>query len=480
MYGKNRFPEKINGVNNVAMIKITVTILKIFCMSCVCVFMQSIVTCILKREYMKNTLFRIKEKWGEAGFQKYFRNTGWMFFGKILSLIISFAATAYIARNLGPANYGQLSYAISYVGLFAFIASLGIDQILYRDIIRFPEKKNKYIGTAFAIKNIAAIIAIFTCMTVAFFLSSKDVSLFLIFIISLTFIFNPFQLLGYEFQAEAKSKYPTLVSLVAVLVLNVLKIIVIFNDQGVIYLALIILLEPILMGLGLVYYRLKTYGQFTGFTFDKAIAKNLLRDSFPLIFASAFFGIYARIDQVMIKNMMSSESVGLYDAAVRVSELWYFLPNIIVGSLFPAIINAKNISQEMYHKRTKKLFIVVLSVSIVTALITTFLSKHLILAIFGAGFIGAVSVLNIYVWSNVGATLNMLSQQILISENLSKNISIMIFMGMIINVGLNLWLIPEYGISGAAIATLISYMIPFLSLFLLGKTRRLILNIIKT
>jgi O-antigen/teichoic acid export membrane protein len=421
----------------------------------------------------------ITEKWRHAGFQKYFRNTGWIFGGKIFSLIISFIATAYIARNLGPTNYGQLSYAISYVGLFGFIASLGLDQIVYRDIIRFPEKKNKYLTTAFLIKSLAAIITICICTGVAFFLSSKDVSLFLIFIISLTFLFNPFQLLNYEFQAEAKSKYPTLVSLVAVLILNTLKIIVIFNNQGVIYLALIILLEPILMGAGLLYYRLKIYGGFKEIIFDKTIALNLLRDSFPLIFATAFFGIYARIDQVMIKNMLNTESVGLYDAAVRISELWYFLPNIIVASLFPAIINAKNVSQEIYYRRIKKLFIVVLVVSLTTAVITTFLSKYFILIIFGVGFMGAVSVLNIYVWSNIGATLNMLSQQILISENLSKKISIMIFLGMIINVSLNFWLIPVYGISGAAVATLISYIIPFVSLFLFKNTRRLMLNIIK-
>lgn len=428
---------------------------------------------------MKKLINRIKEKWQHEGFQKYFRNTGWMFIGKVASMIIAFIATAYIARNLGPTNYGQLSYAISYVGLFGFIASLGLDQIVYRDIIKFPEEKNRYIGTAFTIKIITSIVTIAICTVIAFFLSDKDVSLFLIFIISLTFIFSPFQLLNYEFQAEAKSKYPTLVSLITVLILNVLKIIVIFNNQGVIYLALIILLEPILMAIGLVYYRLKIYGHFIGFTYNKEIAKNLLKDSFPLIFATAFFGVYARIDQVMIKNMMNSESVGLYDSAVRVSELWYFLPNIIVASLFPAIINAKNVSEELYYKRTKKLFIIVISISIVTALMTTIFSKYLILIIFGTGFMGAVTVLNIYVWSNIGATLNMLSQQVLISENLSKKISVMIFLGMIINVGLNLWLIPVYGISGAAVASLISYLIPFLSLFLFRNTRKIMLNVVR-
>jgi O-antigen/teichoic acid export membrane protein len=153
---------------------------------------------------------------------------------------------------------------------------------------------------------------------------------------------------------------------------------------------------------------------------------------------------------------------------------------MIVVSLFPAIINAKQTSREQYHKRLKKLFVVVTSISIFTALLTLVLSKYLVLAIFGVGFIGAVSILNIYVWSNIGATLNYVSQQLLIAENLSKKISFMIFFGMIINVGLNIWLIPILGTEGAAIATLISYVMPFLSLLMFRNTRELILEIVKS
>lgn len=421
----------------------------------------------------------IKEKWQHTGFQKYFRNTGWMFVGKVVSLIISFVATAYIARHLGPSNYGQLSYAISYVGLFGFIASLGIDNVLYRDLIKFPELKDKYLGTALGLRFFTSLISIFVCMSFALLFSDKDVSLLLIFIISLTFIFNPFQLLGYEFQADTNSKYPSIISLVVVLILNILKIIVIFYDQGVIYLATIILLEPILYALGFTYFRIKFYGKIKKLSFDKIIARSLLKDSLPLIFASAFFAVYARIDQVMLKNMVGTESVGLYDAAVRISELWYFLPNLIMASLFPAIINAKKVSEVLYYARVRKLFILIFTISFITALITMILSKYFIFIIFGAGFIGALSVLNIYVWSNIGAALNSLTQQVLLAENLSKKISWIVFLGMITNIVLNLLLIPKYGMTGAAYATLISYIIPFMSLILFKETRKIILNIIK-
>ena len=84
----------------------------------------------------------LKEKWAHAGFQKYFINTGWMFMSKIICMTISFVTTIYIARNLGPENYGQLSYAVSFISIFGFIAALGIDNALYRDLIKNYNKKD--------------------------------------------------------------------------------------------------------------------------------------------------------------------------------------------------------------------------------------------------------------------------------------------------------------------------------------------------
>lgn len=421
-----------------------------------------------------------KEKSLHPGVRKHSENIGWMFFAKLASMVIAFLATAYIARNLGPTNYGQLSYAISFVSLFGFLASLGIDQILYRELIKYPEKRNVYMGSALAIRIIASIFTIILCLLSAKIWSTNDVSLFLIFLISLTFFFSSFQLLSYEFQADAKLKYPSLLSIVVVIILNLLKIFIIFNDKGVIYLASIILLEPILYSLAYGYLRVKIYGNITNLKFDKIVAVSILKDSFPLIFASAFFAIYARIDQVMIKNMINTESVGLYDSAVRLSEISYFIPNILVAALFPAIINAKKISNELYYKRTKKLLLTLIIISTVVALITTLLSKYIVTIVFGVGFIGAVSVLKIYVWSNIGAALNLLIHQILIAENYTKNVSITIFFGMITNVILNLILIPKYGMNGAAFASLISYLIPFLSLLLFKKTKVLLLSILKS
>jgi O-antigen/teichoic acid export membrane protein len=262
--------------------------------------------------------------------------------------------------------------------------------------------------------------------------------------------------------------------------LNILKIVTIYCNKGVIYLAGIVILEPILYSIGYAYLKSHFYKDLRALRYKKETILLILSDSFPLIFASAFFLIYSRIDQVMLKNMIGAEAVGLYDSAVRISELSYFIPQLILVSLLPAVVNAKNISLLIYYARVKKLLVLILVISIAIALGTTIISKYLLLTIFGEKFLGALPALYICAWSTIGASLNSFAQQIFVIENSTKNISISAFLGMITNITLNLILIPIYGISGAATATLISYAIPFLSLFLFKKTRSVLMEVIRS
>ncbi len=400
-----------------------------------------------------------------VGFKKYFKNTGWMFFAKVASMIVSFVATSYMARNLGPTNYGELSYAISFVSIFSFIAALGIDQILYRDLIKHPEKTNEYMGSALALRTITSCVAIALCLLFALVLSPKDVSFYLIFIICISFLFNSFQIISLEFQAHSHAKVPSLISLCVTVILNILKIMVIAFDQGVIYLALILLLESVLYAAALFVYRTKMYGTTRAWKFDKGIALSILSNSWPLIFSSAFAIIYARIDQIMIKNMLGAESVGLYDAAVRLSEVWYFVPTLVISSLFPAIVNAHKHSLEQYYSRSRKLILFLFLFSSGTALFTFLFAPYLIYIVFGAGFSGAAPLLQIYIWSNIATALNAFALNYFIIENKKKTIFISSFVGMALNVVLNIILIPQYGSAGSAVATLISYSSLFFFIF---------------
>jgi len=422
----------------------------------------------------------LKEKWQHAGFQRYFQNTGWIFSMKVLSMVVSFVATLFIARNLGPLNFGQLSYATSFVGIFSFIASLGIDGVLYRELIKYPDRKKEFIGSAFTIKIVAGSLGAILVSIFALLWAMDDVSRILILILSGTFIFNSFQIITYEFQAQVKSKYPSVIAFVATVILNILKLIIIFSGKGVIYLALILLLEPILYAIFYwIVYEKQIGSKISQWRFDKTIAITLLKDSWPLIFSSAFALVYSEIDQILIKQMIDAHAVGIYDSAVRVAEVWYFIPNIIMVSLFPAVINAKITSREVYLKRLKKLTLLLLGLACIIAIFTSVLSPLIIYILYGSAFMGGVIILQIYIWSLIGSFIGNLVANYLIAENYRKITFLVNFIPMIVNVVLDIIWIPKYGIMGPAFATLIAYSLSPVILLFFSKTRKELVEIIK-
>jgi len=417
---------------------------------------------------MTDRLFKIIEKvtpsrwrWvlNHDGYKRYFANTGWMFGGQMFSLLMSFFVGAWIARYLGPENYGVLSYSLAFVGIFGFVATLGVDGILSRELVKTPERRDELLGTTFRLKLIGGIIAFtLTIISVMLFQSNLLIKL-LVTIFSFSFILQSINIISYYFQAEVKSKNNVKVMFVATIISSILKIIVILLNKGVVFFILVYVLDFLWQGIGFIriysYYGLK----IKNWIFNKELAKNIFRNSWPLMLASAAGYIYLKVDQVMIGYMMGNYKVGIYAVSVKIVEIWYFIPGIICGSLFPAIINAKKTGAEIYKNRLKNFYILMAIIPISMAIPISLLAKPVIQIIFGNGYLESVNILRIYIWSSIGFFLSMAIGQYLMSENLVKIIFWLNFIAMILNIVLNLIFIPTFGLIGSAWATLISYLI---------------------
>ncbi|HEY1037142.1 MAG TPA: flippase [Candidatus Paceibacterota bacterium] len=415
--------------------------------------------------------WRLKNFINGAGFKKYSRSTGWSLGTRIISLVISFFVTLYMVRYLGPENYGQLSYAISFVGIFSILATLGIDTVLYRDLVKHPRQVNEYMGSALGLKLMAGVAATLLAIGGAIALSPKDISFYLIVIISLTYIFNSFNIIAYEFQSHVQQKYPSLIALATTVILNALKVAVFYFDKGIIYLSFILLLESLLYASLYIIFRQKKYGSILAWKFDRRIAVSILKDSWPLLLTSVFAVIYTRIDQVMIKNMLDSESVGLYDAAVRLAEVWNFIPGIIASSLFPAIVNAKRTSTATYKKRVLALSGSLIGLATVVAIPVSLLSGFIINLAYGPEYAASAGVLSIYTWASVCMASSLAMHYFLINENRKGVLFCSSLLAMVVNIALNLYMIPAYGINGAAVATLISYTLLSFPLYYVFKIK---------
>lgn len=409
---------------------------------------------------MANSLIhRLLSLRNHAGFVRYFTNTSWLFAEKVLRLAVGLFVGVWVARYLGPERYGLLSYAQSFVGLFSAFATLGLDGIVVRELVKDESRRDELLGTAFWLKILGAIL-VFLALGIAINFTSNDrYTNMLVFIIAGATVFQAFNVVDMYFQAKVMGKYIAYVNALSLFVGSIIKIYLIVSNAPLTFFALAVVFDSIILAIGYVCFYLTNGTLISFLTFRKSTAFSLLKDSWPLILSSLVIMIYMRIDQVMIKEMLNAEAVGQYAAAVRISEAWYFIPMVISSSLFPAIINAKKQSEELYYRRLQRLYDLMVWMALAIALPMTFLSDWVVNLLYGEQYNQAASVLMIHIWAGVFVALGVASGKWYMTENLQIISFMRTFYGMIANIILNYILIPIYGIRGCAIATLISYSI---------------------
>jgi O-antigen/teichoic acid export membrane protein len=402
---------------------------------------------------------KTKIDFSSNSFKKYLANTSWLFFERILRIAISFVVSIYVVRYLGPKDFGLYSYILSFSWLFASLSSLGLESISTREIVKHPDKKDEINGSVFFLRLVGSIVTIFLTGLTLFLIGEETHTAILILIASGSFIFHSFSVIEYYFRGTVEAKYNTYALSASVILSSTLKVIFIIIKAPLIYFVLAVVFEYFALAIGLVLvYHSRKFSIFN-WKYSKNLAASLFKDSWPLALSGIVVMVYMKIDQVMIKNMMSEEAVGYYAAAVRLCEAWYFIPVTLCNAIFPAIVNAKNVSEEFYNNRMQKLYDILTWLAIGIAVPVTIFSGQIIQLLFGNEFSPAVPVLTIYIWAGVAVFLGVASSQYLINENLTKLSFLRTFIGMILNVVLNLIFIPLYGIIGSAVATLISYTI---------------------
>lgn len=396
-------------------------------------------------------------------------------------MVVGLLVGVWVARFLGPEQFGLFSFVQSFVGLFSVIATLGLDSILVRELVKDESKRDVLLGTAFRLKLLGAAAVILLLAVAVQFTSNDGYTNTLVFIVASSTLFQSFNVIDLFFQSKVLSKYVVFANTLSLSVLTILKITCILLRTPLTAFAFLVLLDSAVLAAGFVFFYRQNKFSVRSWRFDLETAKSLLKDSWPLILSGMVIAVYMKIDQVMIKEMLDSEAVGQYAAAVRISEAWYFIPTVICSSLFPAILNAKKQSEALYYSRLQRLYDMMVWMAIAVALPMTFLSDDIVRFLYGEAYSQSASVLMIHIWAGVFVGLGESSCRWYLSENLQYLYFWRTFSGGILNILLNIFLIPYLGIIGAAIATLISQSITcFFFDFLCKKTRQAFLMKLKS
>jgi polysaccharide transporter, PST family len=341
--------------------------------------------------------------------------------------------------------------------------------MVVKELVENPQRTSSIMSTAITMRLLAGLVSVAICVGVFFFLKHNELKTFYVgVILALTLLSQALVSIELYYQAQVASKVAVISQSIAYIIVNIIKVVLILLKADLIAFAVVTTLEMTLGGVFMIVAFKKITKQNLSLMIDKILAKKLLSQGWPLIFAAFMIMIYMRIDQIMLGEMVNDYEVGTYSAALKLSEIWYIIPTIICNSFFPSIIEAKKLGQETYFRKIQNLFDVLFLISFAIAVLVALSSNLIIDILYGDQYKDAAIILAIHIWTSVFVFLGVGSSNFFIIENLQIKTFTRTAIGAVINIGLNLILIPKFMAVGAAVATLISqflssYMFDLLS-----------------
>ena len=415
------------------------------------------------------------------GFRKYFANTSWLLGERILRMGVSLFVGIYVARYLGPERFGLLSYANSYVGIFTAIAILGLDGIVVRELVKSPDQRNTLLGTSFLLKVIGTLLMWILILAALFFSNNTPLTNTLIAIISFGVLFQSFNVIDYNFQAEVKSKYVVHSQIVQLIVSSIAKLVLIIKASPLIWFAAVYSLDAIILAMGLAYAYSRNSGSIKKWKWNAKVALALLLDSWPLMFAYMSYLIYAKIDRIMIKEMLDDHNVGIYSAAYVLYEAPLFISLMIAKSVYPIFVQSFQDNKIKFFELYATLSSYMTLLSYLIVLFIVMFHEILIQITFGDSFeesgiilmllaFGLIPMFNAFLRSSYITISG--NQKIILYTSLASSIT---------NIILNIFMIRQYGIRGAVYATVITQTLSLLILNIaFRETRKIFIIQVKS
>ena len=406
------------------------------------------------------------------GLRRVLSNTAWMYADRILRMTVGLLVGVWLARYLGPHAFGQFSYALALVALFGALSSLGLDRVLVRDLVGVSAARHELLGSALVLRLLGSAVAISAAVLCVRIFRPDDVTIQqLVVVVAAGMFVQALDVVDLWFQSRLESRYTVVAKGAAFLAATAAKIALILLGAPVIAFAWASLLEVLLAAGGLVVAYRISGESFARWRASVSGAWALLKPALPLVFSGIAVSIYMKIDQVMLGEMLGDAAVGSYSAAVHLCEATYFVPGVMVASLFPVIVSSRASNKHLFLARMQRLFDLMVMVGIGLALPLSLFAPYIIQILYGDAYSAASGVLAIYAWASIFVFLGVASSSYLLAENLTIVSLYRTTLGAVTNVGLNLLLIPRFGVTGAAYATLISYGVAAYGVFLDRRAR---------
>ena len=384
------------------------------------------------------------------------QNSGWLIAERLVRMGIVFFISVWMARYLGPSGFGALSYALSLVTIVQSVATMGMRPVVVAELADEPERESETLGTALSLQLGMSLLSTALLLGLLAGLSGDGESLLLVAVLSLGLPLNALTVIELAFQSRLKSNYAFVARTLGLGAASVTRLVLLLLHAPVVGFAAAGAIELGLTGIAFAVMYQRTHGGLFGLRYRWHEARVLLKASWPLMAAGLAAVAYLKIDQVMLQQIRGSAEVGVYAVAARLSEIWYFIPVALASSLLPMLV-ARRDDDEAYHRTIQRSLNVAGWLGIGLAVGITVIAGPLISILYTDAYSPTAAILRVHVWAAPFVFMGAIVGRALVAENrthfeLARNVA-----GAVVNVALNLVLIPRLGGMGAAIATVVSY-----------------------
>jgi len=376
---------------------------------------------------------------------------------RILRLGINVVITGLLARHLGSAGFGALAASLALVSLLYALAELGMGRVLVRELLRDGADKAALMGTSFYTRLTAGAALFVALAAYALLFEPAHASLLLIYGFALLTHATTDVLAWFE--AERRMPAANWCQFGGFM-LSVLAIVAgIMWHAPLWFFALTFIIECLVAAVALFVRYHQLGGAWKSWRWEKTLSFRLLRESWYEIAAQLTLLMLLRLDAVMVQAMRGETEAGYYSAAVRISEVGYFIPMILAGFMLPPLMQRKESGAPDYRDRLADYFGITLACTLPIALGIVGTSVWLVRLLFGSAYLPAAPMLTVHAWALIPFALGIARTQYLTIEGrLWANIPA-VAAALFINITLNWLWIPAHGGLGAAWATLIAYSV---------------------
>lgn len=399
---------------------------------------------------------------GTEGRRRISSNTAWLFGDRVVRMGVGLFIGVWLARYLGPERYGIYSYAIAFTFMFSPIRSLGLERIAVRELVKRPGDAGSIMANSMLPMLIGGVAAFAAAGIAVDVIRPGDATVrSLVLAVAAGMIFQSFDVVDYYNQSRVESRFTVLPKGAMFLVASASKAGLILAGASVVAFGWVYGAELLFAAgaLTIVYLMRQDTPDLGQWRTSKRQVMDLLADGWPLMISSVFIVINMRIDQVMMGSMLGDRQVGIYSVAVRLTELWYFIPIILQSTLMPSIVRAGEVSRALLNRRMHNFYRLMAVLAYVVIVPMWLLADRVVLLLFGEVYVEAVPMLRWLLITVLFVNLGLARTAFLTTMNWTRFHMVTSVFGALINIALNLILIPIYGGMGAVVASLVAYWV---------------------